>query len=81
MAVFWLSLPLCLFFAWNKKFSQINVFLGSAILFLIFNAAVCGALAGVTNRYQCRVAWILPLCLAVYICCLIRERKGVTACR
>lgn len=79
VAVFWLSLPLCLFFAWSEKFSQMNRFLCCAILFLIFNASVCGALAGVTNRYQCRVAWILPFCLVAYVCCLIRERKRAAA--
>jgi hypothetical protein len=27
---------------------------------LFTNAAVCGALSGVTDRYQARVAWVLP---------------------
>jgi hypothetical protein len=27
---------------------------------LLANAAVCGALSGVTDRYQARVAWIVP---------------------
>jgi len=81
VVVFWLSLPVCLFFAWTDKFAQMNRFFGSAILFLIFNAMVCGALAGVTNRYQSRVAWLLPFCLIAYTCCLIRERKNEAANR
>ena len=31
--------------------------------------------AGVYDRYQSRVAWIMPLCLACYVCCLVKERK------
>jgi hypothetical protein len=27
---------------------------------LLANAAICGALSGVTDRYQARVAWLLP---------------------
>ena len=33
---------------------------------LVVNAAVCGALSGVTERYQARVAWVIPaLALAI----------------
>lgn len=33
---------------------------GVAVIGLLANAAVCGILSGVTDRYQGRVAWILP---------------------
>jgi hypothetical protein len=75
VAFFWLSVALCLNFAWTGRFARMNRFLSSAFLFLFFNAAVCGALGGITNRYQCRVAWIIPFCLIAYICCLIKARK------
>jgi hypothetical protein len=76
--IFWLSLVLSLAFAWAARFARVNKFLASAILFLVINAAVCGALAGVYDRYQSRVAWIIPFCLITYICNLIAERsRGV----
>jgi hypothetical protein len=75
VAIFWLSVPLCLFLACTRRFARINKFLASAILLLIFNAAVCGALSDVSDFYQSRVAWIMPFCLTAYICCLIKERK------
>jgi hypothetical protein len=74
-ATFWLSLAACLVFAWTRRFARMNEFLAYAILFLIINAAVCGALAGVYDRYQSRVAWLMPFCLIAYICCLIKEWK------
>jgi hypothetical protein len=75
IVIFWLSIPLCLLFAWTRRFARMNNFLASAILFSIFNAAVCSALVGVYSRYQCRVSWIMPFCLTTYICCLVNERK------
>lgn len=78
---FWLSLAGCLLFAWTGRFARMNRFLGYAILFLLYNAAVCGALSGVYDRYQSRVAWLIPFCLVAYVCCLIQERKRGAACR
>ncbi|HYZ47712.1 MAG TPA: hypothetical protein VE567_02345, partial [Sphingomonas sp.] len=47
------------------------------ILFLIagvvLNAAVCGGLAGVFDRYQGRVAWLIPL---IAMCALILWRRA-----
>jgi hypothetical protein len=74
-AVFWLSVAGCLLFAWTGRFTRINQFFMAAITFLVFNAAVCGAASEVFNRYQSRVAWIMPLCLIAYVCCLLRERN------
>lgn len=77
--IFWLSVAACLLLAWTGRFARINKFLVSAIVFLVINAAVCGAFAGVYDRYQSRVAWIMPLCLIAYLCCLTRDWKhGVT---
>lgn len=75
VAIFWLSVPSCLVFAWTGRFARINKFLASAILLLIFNAAVCGALSAINDFYQSRVAWIMPFCLIAYICCLIKEGR------
>jgi hypothetical protein len=74
-AVFWLSMVLCLFLACTKRVEKLNRIFYSAIAFLVINAAICASLAGVYDRYQSRVAWILPLCLAFYICYLFGERK------
>jgi hypothetical protein len=73
--IFWLSVVASLLFAWNGRFARMNKFLASAILFLVVNAAVCGALAGVYDRYQSRVEWLMPFCLTAYVCCPIAERK------
>jgi len=56
IAIFWISIAACLLFAWTRRYGRIDNFLASAIVFLIINAAVCGALAGVYDRYQSRVA-------------------------
>ena len=77
--IFWISLAACLLLAWTRRFIRINNILASAIILLVINASVCGALAGVYDRYQSRVAWLIPFCLVAYVCCLVRERKeGVT---
>ena len=75
-AIFWLSVVGCLLFAWTRRFARVNQFFVAAIAFLVFNAAVCGAASEVNNRYQSRVAWIIPLCLIAYVCCLLRERNS-----
>ena len=76
--VFWLSVATCLFLAWTGRFSRINLFFYSAIAFLVINASVCATFAGVYDRYQGRVAWILPFCLTAYVCCWARAWKRWT---
>jgi len=78
-AVFWLSAVACLVLALTKRLHRLNRFFYSAIAFLVINAAICATLAGVYDRYQSRVAWILPLCLASYVCCLLGERKHASS--
>lgn len=73
--VFWLSAVTCLVLAWTKRIERLNQFLYSAIAFLVINAAICATLAGVYDRYQSRVAWLVPFCLMSYLCCLVRDRK------
>jgi len=73
--VFWLSAVACLVLAWTKRVERVNVFFFSTILFLVINAAICATFAGVYDRYQSRVAWLVPFCLMSYICCLVKERK------
>ena len=65
--VFWLSLAGCLGFAWTGRYEKLNRFFYSAIAFLVMNAAICATLAGVYDRYQSRVVWIVPFCLAFYV--------------
>jgi hypothetical protein len=73
-AVFWLSLAACLVLAWKKSAVQVNAFFYSAVLFLIINAAICATFAGAYDRYQSRVAWLIPLCLACYACSMAKEK-------
>ncbi|HLJ23368.1 MAG TPA: hypothetical protein VKT71_04615 [Candidatus Acidoferrales bacterium] len=74
-AVFWMSIAACLVFARTRRFPRIDKFFAAAIVFLVINAAVCGALSGVYNRYESRVAWLVPFCLTAYVCSWIAERK------
>ena len=76
--VFWISAAACLFFAQTKRWERVNRFFYSAMAFLVINAAICATFAGVYDRYQSRVAWLIPLCLTGYVCCLAREwKRGV----
>ncbi len=74
-AVFWLSLATCLLLAGTGRFGRMNVFFYSAIAYLVINASICATFAGVYDRYQSRVAWIIPFCLTAYIGCLARDWK------
>jgi hypothetical protein len=74
-AVFWLSALACVVLVWTQRVDRLNGFFYSAIAFLFINAAICATLAGVYDRYQSRVAWIVPLCLASYGCNLVEKRK------
>ncbi len=76
---FWLSAAACLLLAGISGFSRINMLFYSSILFLAINAAICATFAGVFDRYQSRVAWIMPFCLTAYVLCWVREwkRSGV----
>jgi len=77
--VFWLSVATSLLLAWAGRFGRINLFFYAAAAFLLINAAVCATFAGVFDRYQGRVAWIMPFCLTAYVCCLAREWKNSEA--
>jgi hypothetical protein len=73
--VFWLSVATCLLLARTGRFGRVNLFFYSAIAYLAINAAICATFAGVYDRYQGRVAWILPLCLTAYVYCVARDWK------
>ncbi len=73
--VFWLSLATCLLLAGTGRFGRMNMFFYSAIAYLVINASICATFAGVYDRYQGRVAWIIPFCLTAYIGCLARDWK------
>ncbi len=45
------------------------------MLFLIANAAVCGFGSSTHDRYQGRVAWLLPFALAISVGDLLGERR------
>ena len=74
-SVFWLSVAASLFLTWTGRFGRISLFFYSAAAYLVINAAICASFAGVYDRYQGRVAWIMPFCLTAYVCCLARDWK------
>jgi hypothetical protein len=73
--IFWLSIVNCLLLARTGRFGRANLFFYSALAYLAINAAICATFAGVYDRYQERVAWILPICLTAYVYCLARDWK------
>ena len=73
--VFWLSVATCLLLARTGRFRRITLLFCSAIAYFVINAAVCATFAGVYDRYQGRVAWILPFCLTAYVGSLARDWK------
>lgn len=74
-AVFWASLAICMLMAGTGRFERVNLFFYSALAYLAINAAVCATFAGVYDRYQSRVAWMIPFCLSAYIGCYVRNWK------
>jgi hypothetical protein len=72
---FWLSFAGCLAIAWTDRFRRINSFFYSSIMFLVINASICATSAAVFDRYQSRVAWIVPFCFTAYICRLVEDWK------
>jgi hypothetical protein len=72
---FWLSAAICLFLAGSGRFGRINMFFYSAAAYLVINASICATFAGVYDRYQSRVAWIIPFCVTAYIGCLAKDWK------
>jgi hypothetical protein len=76
-AAFWLSALACIILAVRQRHNEKwNWFFYSTIAYLFFNAAVCATLAGVYDRYQSRVAWLIPLCLASFVSNRRRVRNG-----
>jgi hypothetical protein len=78
-AIFWLSAGACVVLARTQRVDRLNRFFYSAITFLFLNAAICATFAGVYDRYQSRVAWVVPLCAASYVCCLVKNRKRASS--
>jgi len=76
LAVFACSLIACVYLAFSRRDEKWNWFFGSAILFLFVNAAVCATFAGVYDRYQARVAWLIPLCLVVFVCRRVADQQA-----
>lgn len=77
--VFVLSLIGCLGFARARGRKKLDAFLYVTMGFLVINAAVCATLAGVYDRYQSRVAWLIPFCLALYVCDLVRDKRKASS--
>jgi hypothetical protein len=72
-AVFCLSALACVLLARTRRAKRVNQLFYWAIIFLVINAGICGSLAGVNDRYQSRVAWIVPLCLLSYVGYLVES--------
>ncbi|MFM9976702.1 MAG: hypothetical protein ACKVOP_01475 [Sphingomonadaceae bacterium] len=67
----YLAFGIALAFAWarRKRLTRTEVaLLGLAVIGLVLNAGICGVLSAVTDRYQGRVAWVLPaVALAIWL--------------
>jgi hypothetical protein len=75
LGVFALSAIACAYLAFSRGDQKWNWFFCSAVVFLFLNAAVCATFAGVYDRYQARVAWIMPLSLAIFACRRAADRQ------
>jgi hypothetical protein len=75
LVVFWLCAIACVHFARTVGARKLNEFFYAAVVFLLINAAICATLAGVYERYQSRVAWIVPFCFCLYVCESLRKRN------
>lgn len=75
LGAFALSGIACVFLACSGRDAKWGWFFYSAVAFLFLNAAVCATFAGVYDRYQARVAWIIPLCLAMFVCRRLADRQ------
>ena len=59
----------------RRRLARIEVAaIAVAVVGLLANAAVCGILSGVTDRYQGRVAWILPGLTLIILARLLSNR-------
>jgi len=74
--VFWLSAIGCAVGAFRQRDDKWNPLFYSAITFLVLNAAFCATFAGVYDRYQARVVWIIPLCLAMFVCRRVADKQA-----
>jgi hypothetical protein len=72
-AAFCLGLVACVLLARTKRFAKVNQLFYWAIVFLVINAGICGSLVGAYDRYQSRVAWVVPLCFLSYVGNLVRS--------
>ena len=75
-AIFWVSALACLLFARTRQAEKLSRLLISVVTFLVINAAVCATLAGVYDRYQSRVAWLIPLCMALYVVDWLERKRA-----
>jgi hypothetical protein len=75
---FCLSVLACVLLARAKRAARVDQLFYWAIVFLVINAGICGSLVGAYDRYQSRVAWVIPLCLLSYTCCLAQSRSSQT---
>ena len=80
-AMFWLSLAACVAFARMGRNERkghngrMNTFFYASLFYLVINASVCASFAGVYDRYQSRVAWIVPFCLTAFLGIPVRDWK------
>ena len=73
------ALSVLLLFAIRRQLRPLEVAAVAVVVIgLLANAAICGILSGVTDRYQGRVAWLLPAA-AILILLRIRSESGPAA--
>ena len=70
------ALSILLLFAIRRQLRPLEgAAVAIVVIGLLANAAICGILSGVTDRYQARVVWLLPA-VAIFILLRIRSESG-----
>jgi len=67
---------LLLAFLWRRMTAAEVAALAVTLVGLLANAVVCGTLSGVTDRYQGRVAWVLPALILLFAMRIWSDRQS-----
>ena len=63
---------------WRRGPRRAALLLGSVLLFFVANALICSFGADAFDRYQGRVAWLLPYCVALAAWWLARNGETLS---
>lgn len=79
MALVLAGLVVLTFVATRRHFMTVNSELGRLVVIvtmgIILNAAICGMLVSPYDRFQARVAWLIPVLSIIVLAALLKERR------